>query len=342
MRNQRACSFALLIVLLVTAAGAQQIAVRAVGPIGMTVSDADRSAEFYSRVLHFSKVSESEFAGPEFEKAKGVFGARARVIRMKLGDEQIELTQYLAPEGRPFPPGTRGNDRWFQHIAIIVRDMDKAYAWLRANNVRHASSGPQTLPDWNKKAGGIKAFYFRDPDGHFLELLQFPEGKGEAKWHKPGTGLFMGIDHTAITVATTENSLRFYCDTLGLRVAGESENYGTEQEHLNNVFGAHLRITALRAASGPGIELLEYVAPKDGQAYPADARADDLLHWETQLDVTDPNAAFTAAKTRGLPLISAGPAAFEKLRAEFQIKDPDGHVVVLTQQPSETMVRSAK
>ena len=47
-----------------------------------------------------------------------------------------------------------------------------------------------------------------------------------------------------------------------MRVAGESENYGPEQERLNNVFGAHLRITALRAASGPGIELLEYlVAP---------------------------------------------------------------------------------
>jgi hypothetical protein len=35
---------------------------------------------------------------------------------------------------------------------------------------------------------------------------------------------------------------------------GESENYGTEQEHLNQVFGAHLRITAMRAMSGPGIE----------------------------------------------------------------------------------------
>ena len=51
-----------------------------------------------------------------------------------------------------------------------------------------------------------------------------------------------------------------------MKVAGESENYDTEQEHLNGVFGARLRITALRADEGPGIELLEYLAPRDGRA----------------------------------------------------------------------------
>jgi hypothetical protein len=44
-----------------------------------------------------------------------------------------------------------------------------------------------------------------------------------------------------------------------MRIAGESENYGPAQEHLNNVFGARLRITALRAFARPGVELLEYL-----------------------------------------------------------------------------------
>jgi catechol 2,3-dioxygenase-like lactoylglutathione lyase family enzyme len=64
--------------------------------------------------------------------------------------------------------------------------------------------------------------------------------------------LFLGIDHTAIVVSNTENSLKFYRNLLGLRVAGQSENYGTEQEHLNNVFGARLLITGLKADKGPG------------------------------------------------------------------------------------------
>src|SRR5437762_9522131 len=148
--------------------------------------------------------------------------------------------------------------------------MDRAYQWLRRHKVEHASPGPQRLPDWNKNAAGIQAFYFRDPDGHALEILAFPSDKGDAKWRRPSGKLFLGIDHTAIVISDTEAGLRFYRDVLGMEVAGESENYGPEQERLNNVFGARLHITALRAGSGPGIEFLEYLAPRDGRPYPAD------------------------------------------------------------------------
>jgi catechol 2,3-dioxygenase-like lactoylglutathione lyase family enzyme len=319
-----------LLVCLALSASAQQLPILGVDAIGMTVADADRSVDFYSRVLHFTKVSDREFSGEEIEAAKGLFGARARVVRMRLGKEEIELTQYLAPEGKPFPQGTRANDRWFQHIAIIVRDMDKAYAELRQHNVRHASSGPQTLPDWNKNAGGIKAFYFRDPDGHFLELLQFPADKGETRWHRPGNELYLGIDHTAITVADTDRSIRFYRDDLGFIVAGTSENYGPEQERLNNVFGARLRITALRPPSGPKIELLEYLAPRDGRDYPTDSKSNDLLHWETRLHAASATAAYQQARKSRKSMISARPANYTGSQSEFLFRDPDGHVLAVS------------
>jgi catechol 2,3-dioxygenase-like lactoylglutathione lyase family enzyme len=248
----------------------------------MTVSDLDRAVDFYTNVLTFRKVSENEVAGAEYERLQGVFGLRMRIARLKLGGETLELTQYLAPEGRPIPPDMRSNDRSFQHIAIIVSDMDRANKHLRERKVRHASTGPQRLPDWNKNTGGIEAFYFKDPDGHVLEVLHFPEGKGNPKWHVPTDRLFLGIDHTAIVVSDTEASLRFYRDTLGLTVAGESENYGVEQEHLNNVFGARLRITSLHASAGPSIEFLEYLAPRDGRPAPTDTKANDLFHWQTR------------------------------------------------------------
>ena len=73
-------------------------------------------------------------------------------MRLRLGDESIELTEFLAPKGRPMPADMRPNDRVFQHIAIIVSDMEKAYARLRQAGVEHASTGPQTLPDWNPNA----------------------------------------------------------------------------------------------------------------------------------------------------------------------------------------------
>src|SRR2546422_6320298 len=199
----------------------------AVGPIQITVADMNRSIDFYSRVLTFERISDSEVAGEDVERLFGVFGARVHIVKMKLGDESIELVQFLAPRGRAIPADSRSNDLWFQHIAIIVSDMDRAYHVLRQNHVEHASSGPQRLPDWNKNAAGIRAFYFKDPDGHPLEVLQFPPDKGADKWHRPTDKLFLGIDHTAIVVDDTESSLRFYRDLMGLRIVGKSENYGT-------------------------------------------------------------------------------------------------------------------
>jgi catechol 2,3-dioxygenase-like lactoylglutathione lyase family enzyme len=310
------------------------IGVHAVAAVGLTVSDLDRAARFYTDVLTFEPISEAELSGRAFGRLVGVPGARARVARLRLGDEMIELTQYLGLTGRPIPPDSRSNDRWFQHVAIIVSDMDRAFAVLQRNGVRPASAGgPQRLPDWNPNAGGIRAYYFRDPDGHFLEILQFPPGKGPDKWHRPGDRLFLGIDHTAIVVRDTERSLAFYRDALGLEVAGRSENYGREQENLNNVRGARLRITSLRAPEGPGIEFLQYLAPRDGRAFPADERASDVVHWQTRLIVPDAGAAAARLQADGVTFISPGvvglPGSGAEGRLALQVRDPDGHVMQL-------------
>jgi catechol 2,3-dioxygenase-like lactoylglutathione lyase family enzyme len=304
-----------------------------VGPIAMTVSDADRSSAFYAMVLGFEKVSDVEVAGPEYERLEGVFGARARIVRMRLGGEEIELVEFIAPRGRAIPEDSRSNDRWFQHIAIVVSDMDRAYGWLRQHRVAHASTGPQRLPDWNPSAGGIRAFYFKDPDGHTLEVLSFPAGKGDPRWQRAGGRLFLGIDHTAIVVADTDRSLRFYRDVLGFSEAGRSENYGPEQERLNNVFGARLRITTLRAAAGPGIELLEYVAPRDGRPMPVDVRANDLVHWQVRLGVADAEAATRGLRQARAWFVSPGAVSLPDRLVGFRlgviVRDPDGHALVL-------------
>jgi catechol 2,3-dioxygenase-like lactoylglutathione lyase family enzyme len=323
---------ALLVPLLCALTAARALAfVTAVESVGLTVSDTDRSVAFYTGVLGFERVSDIEVAGPEYEALTGVFGCRLHITGLRLGDERIELTEFVAPRGRPAPADAHSNDRWFQHVAIVVRDMDRAYAALRAAHVEHASTGPQRLPDWNPNAGGIRAFYFKDPDGHPLEIIWFPPGRGDPRWQRPGQGLFLGIDHTAIVVADTMASLRFYRDVLGLRVAGESENYGTEQEHLNNVFGARLHITGLRAATGPGIEFLEYLAPGDGRPYPIDEHANDLVHWQTRVRTATGAAALPALREARATFVSPGeivlPAGNPGFARGVTVRDPDGHVV---------------
>jgi catechol 2,3-dioxygenase-like lactoylglutathione lyase family enzyme len=310
-------------------------AVTAVESIAMVVSDMTRSVAFFRDVLTFEQVSDVEVAGDQYERLEGVFGLRLRIVRMRLGTESLDLMQYLAPEGRPVPVDSRSNDRWFQHFAIIVSDMDKAYARLRAHGVRHASAGPQRLPDWNKNAGGIEAFYFKDPDGHPLEILAFPPDKGAARWHVASDRLFLGIDHTAIVVDDTAASLRFYRDGLGMRVAGESENYGIEQERLNNVFGARLRITSLTAGAGPGVEFLDYLSPDDGRPAPIDARSNDLIAWQTRMRTAGVRATTRRLLAGTFAFVSPGAIELDdspmRLRTGTLVLDPDGHRIFLTQ-----------
>jgi catechol 2,3-dioxygenase-like lactoylglutathione lyase family enzyme len=307
----------------------------AVAMIGLTVSDMARSVEFYTRVLDFERVSDDELAGPAYERLEGA--TRLRVVRLRLGDELLQLTQYPARPGRPAPSDSRSNDRWFQHVAIVVSDMDRAYARLREHGVRHTSVAPQRLPKTIPNAAGIRAFYFRDPDGHPLEILQFPTDKGDPKWHPENGRLFLGIDHTAIVVGRTAASLAFYRDVLGFRVTGESLNFGTEQERLNAVPGVRLHITGVRSGGGPGVEFLEYLAPGDGRPYPPDERPNDLVHWQATVLVRNADSAAAALRRGRFRLLTPGPVDLPDTALGFRrgllVRDPDGHVVQLAERP---------
>jgi MIP family channel proteins len=346
--NDRRCIFrcgyrrraAALLLLFVGAAWPRADAVAeaaavSVPSVGMTVSDADRVADFYTSVLDFEKTGDFELWGEEIETLTGVFGARIRVVPMRLGHEALALTEFVAPRGLAVPADSRSNDLWFQHVAIVVSDIDAAYARLRAHGVEHVSTAVQTIPEWNPAAGGIRAFYFRDPDGHNLELIWFPPGRGDPRWQRETDALFLGIDHTAVAASDTERSLGLYRDLLGLAVAGESENHGPEQERLNQVFGARLRITGLRGREGPGVELLEYLSPAGGRPVPRDVAANDLVHWETTLRVRDLDALAARLRERGAWLVSPRIANVPEKEFGFRrallVRDPDGHALRLVE-----------
>lgn len=306
------------------------VTVSRVESVGFTVSDMDKAIEFYTNVLQFQKISDIETFGTEFEHLSGVFGARARIVRFKLGSEILELTEYLTGGGRPIPVDSKSHDNWFQHIAIIVSDMEKAFDVLRKNRIRFASTAPQTLPKSIPNAAGISAFYFRDFDNHVIEILHFPEDKGAKKWHDLAktNNLFLGIDHTAIVVNDSEESLKFYRDSLGLYVAGTSDNFGTEQEHLNNVFGAKLHITGLRTKEdGIAVEFLEYIAPRDGKPFPRDTKSNDLWHWQTSFAASNTADLSTLLLKNKYAFLSSGVVDLDQanlgFRKAFAVRDTD-------------------
>lgn len=316
---------------------AAAITVKRVAMIGFTVSDMERSVAFYERVLNFEKVDEVEVTGAAYNTLSGVFGSNVRVVHMRLGDQTLELTQYVSPpDGRPIPVPSHSNDLWFEHMAIVVSDMEKAYDVLRKNHVRQISPEPQTIPASNVPAAGIKALKFRDPDNHDLELIYFPKGKGNARWHQPTNRLFLGIDHTAITISNTEQSLKFYRDLLGFKVGGVSLNTGITQEQLDNVFGARVLVTPVDPATfPPHIEFLQYETPPGGRPMPLDSAANDLWHWQPTLVVDDVEAAANTLRAAGVRFVSPNvvdaPPGLGFSRG-VMVLDPDGHVMRLVQE----------
>jgi catechol 2,3-dioxygenase-like lactoylglutathione lyase family enzyme len=303
-----------------------------VDAIGITVKDLNRAEKFYEEVLGFKKLWEHDYSGSAYEKLEGVFGLHIRVARLQLGDEFIELTDYLTAGGRSIPEDQKSNDLFFQHIAIVVSDMDKAFVQLKKYNVEFVSTAPQTLPVTNVAAAGIKAFYFHDADNHNLELIYFPKGKGNPKWQNGGNKIFLGIDHTAIGVSNTANSQKFYADILGIERKGDSWNFGTEQEHLNNVEGASLHITGFRATDGPGVEFLQYLKPGPGKTYPADTRADDIWFWQTTLITKDATSLYNRLQTANYAFVSKELVLNSENGVNtksFIVKDPDGHAMLI-------------
>jgi catechol 2,3-dioxygenase-like lactoylglutathione lyase family enzyme len=268
--------------------------------VAIVVRDLDAESRFFTRALDARRTGD-------------VRSADARTVHLTIGNQHLELVRYDRP-GAPNPAGARSDDRTFQHVAVIVSDMRRAWAHVERYAIRPVSVAPQVLPRWNPAAGGIAAVYFRDPEGHPLELLHFPPGKGAAPWHAAAP-LFLGIDHTAIAVTDVRASTRFY-ERLGLTVRGRSDNYGIEQARLSGVPGAHVQITAIRFDTAPGIEFLHYVHPSRSQP-PETAHQNDLVATRTRIVES------------GAPAICAALPAVRRTATGCIVRDPDGHLVEL-------------
>ncbi len=284
----------------------------------LTVADIQKMTTFFTKVLGFKKVGESQLEGDAYDKLYGIPKVKARFVTLKLGKESLYLIEF-DPPGKSYPP-IRGNDHLFQHIAIVVSDLEKAHQILNKEGITAISEGPVTIPEWNEAAAGIKAFYFQSPEGHPLELIYFPPKKGRLIWQQK-ENLFLGIDHTAITIFHTEKSLNFYQDVIGMKVFGASLNHGSTQESLSGVPGAKVKITGLGCKEGEmGVEFLHYLHPQDGRSYP-DVKASDLGCTYTVIAIDSLDELNVLPLSKGSFSLDHGIT----INSAITAKDPDGH-----------------
>ena len=301
----------------------------------MPVSDLAGAVAFYRDALGFALSGTRLRGGDGFARATGLAHARAEVATLRLGGQVVELERHGTP-GRPYPAGSRSQDLWFQHVAVIVADMDAACRRLRAAGCAAISrDGPEQLPE---SSGGVLAFKFRDPEGHPLELLRFPAGREPEPWRaraaaaRQGGEPCLGLDHSAIGVADAERSARFYAALLGLAKTQAGINGGPAQSRLDDAAGAVVDVVAMTppAAPTPHVELLGYRAPADGQPMPADATAADILATRLVLEVADLDTAAAALRRAGTRFVTAGVVEGDEGRVAM-VRDPDGHLLVLAQ-----------
>ena len=229
-----------------------QVTWTAIRSFSLVTENPARLVEFYE-AIGFTAQDAQPIAAAEM-RALGLLGAGER-RRLELGDSRIDLDTYADP-GRPYPDDANAADLVFQHFALTTDDAHAAWGHAEAAGARPISrDGAIHLPP---SSGGVTAIKFRDPDGHPLEFLQFPQGSRSA-WHGYGV---LGIDHSAISIADVAVSRAFYAG-MGLREGDATLNTGPAQVALDGLDGVSVDVVPMiPSAKRPHLELLGYRQPR--------------------------------------------------------------------------------
>lgn len=303
------------------------VSVEGIARISLNAADPDRLAAYYEAAFGFVREGDTVRPADLASRLFGVAVEGVRVVSLRLGEQVVDLVG-LTPPGAPYPGDVPGNSPLFQHFAIIVSDMTAAYAQLTGLPGWQPISqgGPQILP---ASSGGVTAFKFRDPEGHPLELLAFPSDAVPETWRPTSENICLGIDHTAISVADTDQSIAFY-ERLGFRVSSRSHNRGPEQARLDGIAGPDVAVTGLSlpGEAAPHLELLCYRTARDRAS--TALRATDAAATRLVLSLPHADALSILSEKLAMLRVSAGLVTWPDGRTEVLLRDPDGHHLLLT------------
>jgi catechol 2,3-dioxygenase-like lactoylglutathione lyase family enzyme len=150
--------------------------------VGITVSDMDRSIEFYTLLLGEEPIFRETWDGVEYVgDVVGYPGVNLEGAFFRLpGGVMLELLQYRNPE-----PQTQDMETYNignAHLCLVTDDMAAEFERL-GGHATFQSPGPVRVP-WGPYKGGALA-YLRDPDGISIEMLELPP-EGPAPGHDLG------------------------------------------------------------------------------------------------------------------------------------------------------------
>ena len=238
----------------------------AVAEFRLVTADLPRLRRFYTETLGFAA------DGPEQAIATGRDGAAGRARRGAAADGCGLARRSCRSTSSTLRGAVSGP--WRRRLAVVPapgpgggRHGGGLSPGARGG-CRSARVARSILP---QSSGGVHAFKFRDPDGHPLELLQFPPDSRPAAWQGRSADagqIGLGIDHSAISVADADASPSFY-RSLGLEPGERTLNRGPEQQRLDDLAGVEVAVVPMQPASGtPHLELLGYHVPRGAAGPP--------------------------------------------------------------------------
>ncbi|MHC3438740.1 VOC family protein [Natrialbaceae archaeon A-gly3] len=130
--------------------------------VGITVSNLERTLEFYRDVLGLEVLDRFAVAGEAFADAVGVDGAAGTFAHLEGGGVRIELVEY-DPDGKD-GRAEAINQPGATHVGFAVSDLDEFYEDLPA--------GVETISEPRTTASGTRICFLLDPEGNLIEVLE--------------------------------------------------------------------------------------------------------------------------------------------------------------------------
>lgn len=141
--------------------------ITAINHVSFTVSDLEKSVEFYKSVLGLECISISERSQEFSSDVTGIRGAVMKIAYMRMQNCSIELIQYIQGAGRKLD--TKTNNIGSAHICFNITDYDEWMERMKLHNVKFRGKLCVVPAGPNK---GRKVCYMTDIDGNNLEFIE--------------------------------------------------------------------------------------------------------------------------------------------------------------------------
>jgi catechol 2,3-dioxygenase-like lactoylglutathione lyase family enzyme len=151
---------------------------RTLDHIAITVSDTERSMEFYCGLLGLKMVESHRHSGEEVDRMNQMTGLVAQSTRLaapETPDILIDLLEFFSPKSRM--SDVQIGDVRHMHVCLGVPNLPETYADLKAKGVEFLSSPCIFDLGW----GIVRVVFCKDPDGNIVELHEIPVQRKESE-----------------------------------------------------------------------------------------------------------------------------------------------------------------